>query len=187
VTDVTSDPKGNKICPRVNCMICTAPGSKGGCRGQGMGYANTCLSCPNGKGKEADSAVYYGETGRSNYERGISHLRDLRNEVEDTPLWKHCQLVHNGEHVLFKMETTGSFPQCEERQTDEGSRVKVIGPTVKHLLNSKSEWHQPPISRITVDTGNRNVVQGGMDPGTQGARPNQRGRGRGAAAGRRGR
>jgi hypothetical protein len=133
-------------------------------------------------------ARYYGETGRSNYERGISHLRDLRNEVEDTPLWKHCQLVHDGMKVEFQMETVGTFPSCEERQTNEGSRVKLS--IVKHVLNSKSEWHQPPLFRVVVDTGNSQQVQGDMWPqggaGNRGrGRGQARGRARGATAGRR--
>jgi hypothetical protein len=185
--EVASDPKGSKLCQRPNCMICTAPDSKGGCRGQGMGYTQTCLRCPNGKGMEKDSSVYFGETGRSNYERGVSHLRDLASEKEDTPLWKHCELIHEGEHVEFKMESIGSFPNCEERQITEGSQVKVKGSLVKHILNSKSEWNQPPIFRITTDSGNVNVVQGGMVPGVQGAGTVRGGRGRGGRAGRRGR
>jgi hypothetical protein len=169
-------------------MICTAEGSKGGCRGQGMGYTLTCLCCPHGKGKEADSAVYYGETGKSNYERGTVHLRDLAKEKEDSALWKHCELVHNGTHVEFAMETTGAFEACEERQSDEGSRVKVKGSKVKHLMNSKSEWHQPPITRITVDTGNVDTIQGGGFPGQDPrAGPGTRGRGGRGRGGTRGR
>jgi hypothetical protein len=179
--DLTSNHKGLTLCARENCMICRVPGSKGGCRGQGMAYTQTCLACPNGKGREKESSVYYGETGKSNYERGTSHLKDLRDEVEDTPLWKHCQLLHEGTHVKFQMKTTGSFPICEERQSDEGSRVKTS--EAKHVLNSKSEWHQPPISRIVVDTGNAAIVQGGA--GLQGgARSNQGARGRGGRRGR---
>jgi hypothetical protein len=184
-SDMKSDPLGDKICKRPDCRICTSEGTKGGCRGQGMGYAQTCLSCPNGKGNESESAVYYGETGRSNYERGTEHTRDLLNELEDSPLWKHCQLIHSGTHVQFSMETTGVFKSCEERQTNEGSRVKTS--EVKHILNSKSQWHQPPIHRIVVDVGNYQETQGdGTDRETgrrgRGARPGARGRG-----GRRGR
>jgi hypothetical protein len=188
--DIKSDPFGNKVCSRPNCMICTHDGTKGGCRGQGMAYTQTCKECPSGEGMEKESAVYYGETGRSNYERGVSHLRDLRNEVLDTPLWKHCQLVHDGMKVEFQMETVGTFPSCEERQTNEGSRVKLS--VVKHVLNSKSEWHQPPLYRVVIDTGNEQQEQG--DTWTQGGagsrgrgRGQARGRARGAAAGRRGR
>jgi hypothetical protein len=168
-------------------MICRAENSKGGCRGQGMAYTQTCLGCPHGKGKEADSSVYYGETGGSNYERGVLHLKDLAKEIEDTPLWKHCQLFHEGDHMEFQMETTGRFPVCEERQQDEGSRVKLSD--VRNVLNSKSEWHQPPIFRVVVDTGNSNTIQGGfvpgqIAPGSQGARGRGRGGRRGRVAGR---
>jgi hypothetical protein len=85
------------------------------------------------------------------------------------------------------METTGSFPVCEERQSDEGSRVKVS--IVRNILNSKSEFHQPPIVRVVTDTGNVNTVQGGAalqggGAGSQGARERGGRRGRGRGAGR---
>jgi hypothetical protein len=60
-----SDPIGSRLCSRTDCMIYTSEGSKGGCMGQGMGYANTCMAYPRGKGREEHPAVYYGETGRS--------------------------------------------------------------------------------------------------------------------------
>jgi hypothetical protein len=184
--DILSDPLGSKICSREACMICRHEDTKGGCRGQGMSYSNTCLACPHGKGNEKESAVYYGETGRSNYERGLGHLRDLRTEKEDSPLWKHCQLVHASEKVEFQMKTEGTFIVCEERQTDEGSRVKLS--QVKHVMNSKSEWNQPPLIRVTTDSGNVQqlqedaMVQGGQ-AGRGGPQNRGRGRGRGRARG----
>jgi hypothetical protein len=153
-----------------------------------MAYAITCLapSCNHGTGTEEQSSVYFGETGRSNFERGTEHERDLRNEVEDTPMWKHCQVVHESEKVEFKMETTGVFSSCEERQTDEGSRVKLS--RVRFLMNSKSEFNQPPIIRVTTETGNTQETQGG-GTATQGRQTGRGGRntragGRGAGRGR---
>jgi hypothetical protein len=121
--DIKSDPLGNKVCDRPNSMICVHDKTKGGYRGQGMAYSNTCLSCPHGKWQEREIGVYYGETGRLNYERGLGHMRDLRNKVFDSPPWKRCQLVHIDVKVEFQKETVGSFPSSEERQTNRGSCV----------------------------------------------------------------
>jgi hypothetical protein len=95
-------------------------------------------------------------------------------------MWKHCQIVHDSVKVEFKMETTGSFDSCEERKTDEGSRVKLTA--VRYLMNSKSEFNQPPIIRVTTDMGNVQETQGGAD--TQGV---MAGRGRGSRGRARGR
>jgi hypothetical protein len=98
-------------------------------------------------------------------------------------MWKHCQVVHKAEKVDFMIETTGRFECCEERQTDKGSRVKVQGFKVKHLMNSKSEFNQPPIIRIATESGNVQETQGG-GPAMQGG---QLGRGRGVRGRARGR
>ena len=46
-----------------------------------------------------------GESGRNAYSRGLEHQRDLQDEKEDSPLWKHCTLQHNNEKVNFSMKT----------------------------------------------------------------------------------
>ena len=47
-------------------------------------------------------ALYDGETGRNACTRGLEHQWDLRDEKEDSPLSKHCQLIHGGEKQSFK-------------------------------------------------------------------------------------
>ena len=60
-------------------------------------------------------ALYEGETGRNAYSRGLEHQRDLRDEKDDSPLWKHCQLIHGGENQSFKNEVTSCFSSCLEK------------------------------------------------------------------------
>ena len=83
--------------------------------------------------------------------RGLEHQDSLRNEREDSPLWKHCQLVHNGEKQTFSMSVVGSFQSCLERQINEA--VRISSNTADHILNSKSEFHQAPIVRVVTTNG----------------------------------
>ena len=61
------------------------------------------------------STEYEGESARNGFSRGLEHQDSLRNEREDSPLWKHCQLVHNGEKQASSMSVVGSFQSCLER------------------------------------------------------------------------
>jgi hypothetical protein len=76
------------------------------------------------------------------------------------------------------MEVTGSYERAEERQINEGARV--TDSNANRVLNSKGEWNQPPITRITVQTGNSQDTQTGDLTGNRYTRERGRGgRGRG--------
>ena len=47
----------------------------------------------------------------------------LSSEKEDNPLLKHCQLLHNGVKVMFKMICLKSFKTAFMRQVTEGVRI----------------------------------------------------------------
>ena len=81
-----------------------------------------------------------------------SHIfLNFRNEREDSPLWKHCQLAHNGEKQDFSMEVIGSFQSCLERQINEA--VRITSSQADFIMNSKSEFHQAPIVRVVATNG----------------------------------
>ena len=64
-------------------------------------------------------AIYEGESGRNAFSRGLEHQRDLHDEKEDSPLWKHCTLQHNNEKVNFSMKTLKGYRSCLDRQENE--------------------------------------------------------------------
>ena len=70
----------------------------------------------------------------------------MRNEREESPLWKHCQLAHNGEKQEFSMEVVGSFHSCLERQINEA--VRITSTQADFIMNSKSEFHKAPTVRV---------------------------------------
>ena len=94
---------------------------------------------------------YEGESARNAFSRGLEHLEGLRNEREDSPLWKHCQLEHNGEKQTFSMEVVGSFHSCLERQINEA--VRITSSKADFVLKSKSEFHQAQIVRLVASNG----------------------------------
>jgi hypothetical protein len=184
--DIRSNPLGTKLCKRGNCPICREEGSKGGCQGGGVGYQHQCNTCLEETGK---ITLYHGESSKSGYERGLQHVEGLRKEKDDNVMWKHSAIHHGGTHAKFTMTITGRFAKCLERQEDEGTRVRESGADI--LMNSQTQWHQPPIKRVVVLRGNVNGDQigaellqnGGQSSGTAGSRGRgqSRGRGRGGA------
>ena len=94
---------------------------------------------------------YEGETGSNCYSRGLEHQNGLRNEQEENPRWKHCTLVHGGEKVDFTMTALRSFRSCLKRQVKEAVSISSSQPDI--LLNSKSEFHQAPLTRLVAFMG----------------------------------
>ena len=74
-----------------------------------------------------------------------------------------------------------SFKTAFLRQINEG--VRIVCCEVDICMNSKSEFHQPSIVRVTNSLGNPNEEQTGAQPQRGAGRG---GRGRGRSQGRRG-
>ena len=140
-----SEPLRNKVCGREECFVCTSEGGK--CEKNGVGYELKCEECK----KAGRKAVYEGETGRNAFTRGAEHKAALRLESEDSPIWKHCQLEHDGTKVEFSMKVCGRFQSCLVRQVNEP--VRMMRAKADCLLNSKSEFHQAPLVRVIALTG----------------------------------
>jgi hypothetical protein len=154
--DVKSNPLGDKNCRRPKCEICK--GEKPGmCDIPSCGYRQTCSEC-----KESGiRAEYEGESAKTCYERSLDHVEDMRKEDLQSPLWKHCTIVHQSRHVKFEVEVTGTHKTVLERLTDELVRIKVSESDT--ILNSKNDWTQPPLIRVVPVTGNRLETQIGDD------------------------
>ena len=149
---VKSDPLKPSVCGRGDCFPCAEEGG-GDCSKSCAAYRMECLECP----KNKLSAVYHGETGRNGYSRGLEHFAGLKNKKEDNPLWKHCVLQHNGQQVQFKMVCLKSFKTAFMRQINEGVRIACCRAEI--CMNSKSEFHQPSIVRVSTNLGNSNEEQ----------------------------
>ena len=78
---------------------------------------------------------------------------------DENPLWKHCQIAHNSELVKFKMVCLKSFKSAFMRQVNEGVRIENSKADI--CMNSKAEFHQPSIVRVSTVLGNHNDEQTG--------------------------
>jgi hypothetical protein len=180
-SDVKSNPLGSRLCARENCPICRAEGSKGGCQGGSIGYEHQCMDCDRETGTKT---LYHGESSHSGYQRGLQHAEGLLKQRDDNVMWKHASIHHQGVVPEFRMTITGRFKGCLERLEDEATRIRETEAQI--LMNSKTQWHQPPINRVVVLRGNTNEDQIGAQPlpdaNTRGGGRGRRGRGRGRGA-----
>ena len=86
--------------------------------------------------------------------------------------------------VKFKMVCLKSLKTAIMRQINEGVRIACCKADI--CMNSKAEFHQPSIVRVTTTLGNSNEEQTGPQPQT-GAGRGGRGRGQGRSRGQEGR
>ena len=63
----------------------------------------------------------------------------------DSFIKKHQDEEHDGVPADFGAKVTGVFRDCLSRQVSEGISLRRSDVRV---LNSKSEWHQPPLWRV---------------------------------------
>ena len=142
------DPLSPSTCEREDCFFCSSGG--GGIVGRAV--LPTGWSARNVK-KFDMKTVYQGDTGRNCYSRWLKRLAGLRNENEDNPLGKHCQIQHNGQKVTFRKICSRSFKTTYMRQFNKG--VRTAGCSADICMNSKADFHQPSIVRVTITLENR--------------------------------
>ena len=134
-----SNPLATPGCGREECIGCNRERGEGGhCMRNNINYEIECQLC-----KETTPTVYIGETARNLYTRGGEHLQKKGNE--DSFMKKHMNEKHPGAENDFVARVTHSNKDCLTRQVREGV---LIRRTKKVLLNSKTEWFQPPLFRI---------------------------------------
>ena len=146
-----SNPTASPGCGENDCIACIGESGEGGnCRRNNVNYEIQCHLCP-----EEDRPVYIGETSRNIYTRGKEHVstgrsagnrEDDGNEEEDASfMHRHVEQFHQGMEADFRAKVTKQNKDSLSRQVREGV---LIRRSTKKMLNSKSEWFQPPIYRI---------------------------------------
>ena len=84
-------------------------------------------------------ALYIGETARNLFTRSLEHMK---NKDEEAFIKEHTDECHKGQESNFTAKVTHTNRDCLTRQIREGVG---INRSVRTLLNSKSEWFQPPL------------------------------------------
>ena len=127
-----SKPTATAGCTDALCIACKEGRGRGGnCRRSNVTYEIECHLYPSD-----DKSVYVGESARNLYTRGDEHTKKYTQRAEGSFLSKH-QGIH--------AEYSGQYNDCLTRQVTEGVFIRRCGTT---LMNTKSEWHQPPIWKV---------------------------------------
>ena len=150
---VQNNPFPKSVCEKKNCLICGSEKSgniKFECNSNNVGYRLGCDTCA----ARGLIRIYEGETSRSARTRGAEHLADLKNERPSGVLFKHKENTHKTEEMKIRMEITKKFRDPLTRQANEAVRIEYRSKNQFELLNSKSEFNHPQISRIVVEKRN---------------------------------
>ena len=136
-----SNPTASPGCDKETCLPCrTGRGDGGNCRSSGVNYQVECQLCPPGL-----KSLYHGETARNLFTRGAEHEDSYRNMGAKSFMLKHQAKEHNNNPGEYIAKVTGSASDCLTRQVREAVHIRRCQvPT----LNSKTEWHQPPLYTV---------------------------------------
>ena len=138
-----SNPTSTAGCDNQDCLACKEGRGKGGpCLKSNVQYELSCTQCPG-----SDQCVYIGESSRNLYTRGKEHIDKYQSKKRcpESFMKKHQEEVHNDLPADFTAKVTGTFRDSLTRQISEGVHIRR---SVAKVLNSKSEWHQPPLWRV---------------------------------------
>ena len=97
--------------------------------------------------KGSNQGTYIGESGRSLYELSQELLADAMARKTSSHIWKHWALCHGSSMTKpkFSFNLIRVHRSCLERQVHEGIRIST-----EVALNSKEEWRQNQLKRISV-------------------------------------
>ena len=134
---VRTNPIGKDECGKEDCPVCTQAGGGKLCHKSNVNYQMKCESCPN--------SMYFGESHRNLYSRGKEHVTKLQKRDEASFMHRHQVEKHGGGPAKFKMQVVKS---CRDPLTRQVTEAVMIKNHRGELLNTKSEFHQPPLVRI---------------------------------------
>ena len=106
------------------------------------------------KGRES---VYYGESSRTGFERGLEHVADIRSKDKESHIRRHLEEEHGGlensENSHFSMKILRRHQSSFCRQIHEA--VVISRNQHKNILNSKNEYNRCILPRLGVMMGER--------------------------------
>ena len=93
--------------------------------------------------------IYIGESSRSLAERSLEHFKDAEAFYKKSHMVKHWMITHGEMETLppFRIKVIKQYQDCLSRQVGEAIQILLSND---QLLNSKNEYIQNCISRITV-------------------------------------
>ena len=121
-------------CNKNDCFVCLSDG-KGNCMKENINYEVECT-------RENCGYVYYGETARNAYCRGVEHLKGLQKRDCSSVFVEHVRDRHESDFTSdmcssFKMSVKETHKTALERQITEAVK---IDSTNKQILNRKTGY-----------------------------------------------
>ena len=138
-----SNPTATPGCDHNDCLACQEGRGKGGpCLKSNIQYELSCNLCSG-----TDQCLYIGESARNLYTRGREHVEKYQSKKRNSESFiKNHQIEkHHDMPADFSAKVTGNFRDCLTRQISEGVHIRR---SEKKVLNTKSEWHQPPLWKV---------------------------------------
>ena len=134
-------------CYYPDCLLCESGEVGASHTRSGVHYSGVCKLCA----ENGVVARYDGESGRSGYYRTKQHKSDISNCRTSNAFAKHLELFHPTEvrkPETFSFKSEGVYKKCLERQVTEG--IAITHTPADVLMNSKSEYLQPAVTRVTT-------------------------------------
>ena len=126
-------------CGRDDCPVCKMEGGGKMCLKGNINYEDKCNLCGE------DDAKYFGESSRNLYTRAKEHEKKFLKNDENSFMFRHQSEFHNNEPPDWSFKVVKTFKDPLSRQVGEAMLIKNHQGI---LLNSKAEFHQPPIVKI---------------------------------------
>ena len=138
-----------------DCYLCESDSKGGSHTKSGVHYSGVCVLCA----ENGTISRYDGESGRSGYWRATKfHKNDILTNSDKNAFSKHLQIFHP-DHIrepkAFKLKVESTHSKYLERQVKEGVFINNNNSEADHMLNSKAEYHQPALRRVTTTRVNR--------------------------------
>ena len=133
-----SNPTESAGCTKSECLACKdGPGKGGKCHKGNVNYEIECRLCP-----KKEREVYVGETSRNLFTRSVEHMK---NKDEESFMNRHMREHHPGKEKDFIAKVVRTNRDSLTRQIYEGVQMRR---EERKLMNSKSEWFQPPLFKV---------------------------------------
>ena len=138
---VKPNPMGSDDCGKEDCVVCKQPGGGKMCHKCNINYHAKCEH----KMCDSNNVKYLGESFRNMYSRGAEHERKRMKKDESSFMHRHDIETHPDDPPNWSFKVIKSFRDPLSRQVSEAIHIKNHEGI---LLNSKSEFFQPPLVKI---------------------------------------
>ena len=128
------------------CMPCRDGMSTASHTRRNVLYKGTCLICK----AMGIKTEYWGESGSSARHRFSEHEDDILNLRTKNAFAKHLDICHKdrvGDTSAFEFQSIKTYKKPLERQVSEAVKILHCSENKIKLMNGKSEWHKPALTR----------------------------------------